>query len=429
MSLVFPPSKVGGCFQKDPELWPPLGLGYIAAVLQKEGYTVDIIDSTILTKKEYETKIENLSADMVGISASFGQLEATRRLARDLESRSIPVVVGGPGPSSVDASFFLDACTCVVFGEGEETVVEVVHNIEDGHPLTVKGTATSVEGNVVHHGQRPCIKDLDRLPFPARELYPATAYLNQWKKAFPHAVTSAISSRGCPFHCIFCSKSVFGKKFRGRSAENLGEEMRLIEEMGFDRIWFTDDLFIYNKKRVRQICETIKKEKIDLEWACQARIELVDEELLSLMKDSGLICIAFGVESGSQRVVDWFKKGFSISQCKKVFTLCHTLDIAVHAYFIVGAPVETEEDVRKTKKLINEINPAYAVFSVLTPYPGTPLYDLYTPSSCDFDEFNDAQRSVIAGQERAEEVRKEMEEFYFGFKREIGEEPLLLGEI
>ncbi len=427
VSLIFPPSKVGGCFQNDRELWPPLGILYLAAVLQRGGHTVDVIDSTILTEKEYNTRIDTLRADVVGISASFGQMEAAKNVARTMEARGIPVVVGGPGPSSVDVSYFLDECTCVVIGEGEKSVLDFINRLETGAPLTVPGTATMVNGHYVYHGQRDTL-DVDALPFPARECIPLTDYMNHWNRNFPKSVTSVISSRGCPFHCIFCSKSVFGKKFRARSAENVVEELQIIEEIGFDRVWFVDDLFVYDKKRVKKICETIKKEKIDLEWACQARVELVDRDLLADMKKAGLICVAFGVESGSQRIIDWFKKGFSVSQLKTVFRLCHDADIATHAYFIVGTPVETFSDIEKTKTLMKVINPSYAVFSVLTPYPGTPLYQKY-PVSVDFDTFNDAQKSVISGQENAHKIREEMETFFFAFKEEIGESPLLLGEI
>lgn len=423
VSLIFPPSKVGGCFQNDPELWPPLGLLYLAAVLQQEGHTVEVIDSTILSEKEYNIKIDGIHADVVGISASFGQIEAVKRIAHTVKARGIPVVVGGPGPSSMDAAHV--ECTCVVKGEGEKAIVDIMNRLEAGAPLSVPG-ATTINGQVVHHGEPTY--NVDTLPFPARDLLPITDYVTHWNRHFPHAVTSVISSRGCPFHCIFCSKSIFGKKFRARSAENIVEELRIIQEIGFDRVWFVDDLFVYDKKRVKKFCETIKKEKIDIEWACQTRVELVDRNVLTMMKKAGLICVAFGVESGSQRIIDWFKKGFSLTQLKTAFHLCHDAGIATHAYFIVGTPGETSSDIEKTKKLITVINPSYAVFSVLTPYPGTLLYKKY-PVSVDFDAFNDAQKSFIPGQENAHIIRKEMEEFYVAFKEDIGEKPLLLGEI
>lgn len=419
---------MGGCFRGDPELWPPLGVLYLAAVLEKEGHTVDVIDSTILTRAQYETRINSIHADMVGISASFGQIEATLNLAKMMKECCIPVVVGGPGPSSMGPELFLTWCDYVVKGEGEETFSDIALHIEAGEMPPVKGSYTQVNGSPVSPGTRPPIKNIDAVPFPAREKVTITDYVKHWKSTYPKAVTSILSSRGCPFHCIFCSKSVFGTKFRARSADNLAQELQVIQELGFDRVWFVDDLFVYNRKRVKEICETIRREKIDIEWACQARVELMDRELLSLMKSSGLVCIAFGVESGSQRLVDWYNKGFTLDQCRAVFSMCHHMKIAAHAYFIVGAPVETPDDIEQTKGFIREINPAYAIFSVLTPYPGTPLYSQYNPSG-DLDELDDARKSAIAGQEHAEKKREEMEEFYAAFKAERGEKPLLLGEI
>jgi anaerobic magnesium-protoporphyrin IX monomethyl ester cyclase len=427
VSLVFPPSRVGGCFGKDPELWPPLGILYLAAVLEKKGHTVEVIDSTILTRSQYETRINSINGDMVGISASFGQIKSAIALAGMMKRRGIPVVVGGPGPTSMDAGVFL-TCDYVVHGEGEETLAAIARHVEAGEMPPVKGSFTQVKGRALFHGERSLIDNIDSIPFPAREKLPITDYLAHWRSTYSKTVTSLLSSRGCPFHCIFCSKSVFGRKFRARSADNVVEELEIIRETGFDRVWFVDDLFVYDKKRVKRICEAIRKERIDLEWACQARVELVDKELLSLMKSSGLICIAFGVESGSQRIIDWYNKGFTLAQCKTVFSLCRDMDIATHAYFIVGAPVETSQDIEQTKAFIREINPTYALFSVLTPYPGTPLYEQYTPSG-DFDEFDDAKKSVITGQEHAEKTREEMENFYTEFKAERGEKPLLLGEI
>ncbi|MGC1122322.1 MAG: radical SAM protein [Candidatus Methanofastidiosia archaeon] len=428
VSLVFPPSRVGGCFGKDPELWPPLGILYLAAVLEKEGHTVEVVDSTILTNPQYETRINSINGDMVGISASFGQIESALDLAAMMKSREVPVVVGGPGPSSMDVGLFLNQCDYVVHGEGEETFAAIAWHMEAGEMPPVKGSFTRVKGRAMFHGERPLIKNIDSIPFPAREKLPVTDYLDHWRSTYSKTVTSILSSRGCPFHCIFCSKSVFGRKLRARSADNLLEELEIIRETGFDRVWFVDDLFVYDKKRVKKICDAIKKERIDLEWACQARVELVDKELLSLMKSSGLVCIAFGVESGSQRIIDWYNKGFTLAQCRAVFSMCRDMNIATHAYFIVGAPVEISQDIEQTKAFIREINPTYALFSVLTPYPGTPLYRRYTPSS-DFDEFDDARKSVITGQEHAEKTREEMENFYTAFKADIGETPLLLGEI
>ncbi|MBU7014903.1 MAG: cobalamin B12-binding domain-containing protein [Theionarchaea archaeon] len=426
--LVFPPSRVGGCFRGDPELWPPLGILYLAAVLEREGHTVEVIDSTILTESQYEARVTSINADMVGISASFGQIKSALSLAEKMKDRRIPVVVGGPGPSSMDPGLFLKRCTYVVQGEGEETFIDIARHIEAGEMPPVPGSFTYVEGRTVCPGERPLITDVDGVPFPAREKLPIARYLDHWRSTYPKTVTSVLSSRGCPFHCSFCSKTVFGRKFRARSAKNLTDELLIIEEMGFDRVWFVDDLFVHDRKRVREICRTIKKERIDLEWACQARVESVNSELLSLMKSSGLICIAFGVESGSKKIIDWYNKGFTLAQCRTVFSLCHHMNVATHAYFIVGAPVETSHDIELTKAFIKEINPTYALFSVLTPYPGTPVYSQYAPSS-DLDELDDAKKSVIVGQEHAEKKREEMEEFYAAFKAGIGEKPLLLGEI
>jgi radical SAM superfamily enzyme YgiQ (UPF0313 family) len=218
------------------------------------------------------------------------------------------------------------------------------------------------------------IQDLDGIPFPARHLLPNPLYryaLWPGKK-----VTTMITSRGCPYRCIFCDKSIFGSKWRARSAKNVLDEMeQIVKDLKIRSIIIYDDLFTLDKHRVQEICEGILARGLRFEWKCEGRVDRVDEEMLRWMKKAGCSLIAYGVESGNEIGLDFLRKGITLPQIRRAFELTRKAEIRPMAYFILGIPVETFEQGLRTIELAKELNPDYAQFSILSPYRGTKLYE------------------------------------------------------
>ena len=354
---------------------PPLGIAYIAAVLEKEGrHDVSVLDAFAegLDVGSTEERIRRFSPDAVGITGMTPVIDNAFRVARAAKKYTPHVVMGGPHVSVVGNRIF-EQCPDIDYaiqGEGERSLPRLLDALASGGDLRgVGGLITRDFANP----PAPFVDALDDLPFPARHLLPNDRYryiLSGGK------VTTMFTSRGCPYQCVFCDKAVFGSRWRSRSASNVVDEMEhASREFGIGSIIFYDDLFTVSKERVVAICRGILDRGLTIEWKCEGRVNIVDEETLGWMKKAGCTMIAYGVESGNQKGLDYLNKGTKIEQIRKAFALTRKTGIKPMAYFILGIPVETYEDELNTIAFAKEIKPAYAQFSVLSPTPGTKLYD------------------------------------------------------
>ncbi len=357
---------------------PPLGLGYLAAVLRKDGFKVQIIDDLVekLSLERILRKIKD--SQIVGITSTTATFNAALRYAQYIKEKiGSFIILGGVHvtfrPFDALKHNFVDA-VCV--GEGEETIVEVARSVDGGEGLDgIRGVIFREGERIVRNEPRGFIENLDSLPFPAFDLMPLEKYtlLGQKLEQFP-----MITSRGCPFACRYCSSSqFFGRKFRARSAENVVDEMEwLIEEFGAKQIAFGDDTFTLNKKRVIEICNEIKRRGLDVEWSCSSRVDTISYELLKKMSEAGCRVIYYGVESANEEILNkYYKKRINFEDVKKAVEFAKKVGIEVVCSFIIGAPSETREDIKRTLRLAIKLGPDYAQFSILTPYPGTEIYN------------------------------------------------------
>ena len=373
MRILFiqpPPRQI----QKEDIVVPPLGIAYLASVLERKGHKVSIIDGFAegLDYNSLEVRIMEHSPDIVGITGMTPVIDNAFRAVRAARKHTEYIVMGGPHVSMVRKKIFDQApdLDFAIQGEGESSIETLVEKIESNADISlVPGLITRDFEN-----QPACyIGNLDSLPFPARHLLPNERYKYILSKG---KVTTIFSSRGCPYHCIFCDKTVFGSKWRARSAGNVLEEIELVvRDYGIRSIVFYDDLFTVKKDRVIEICKGIIDRNFGIEWKAEGRVNIVEEETLRWMKKAGCSMIAYGVESGNQKGLDYLNKGTKIEQIRRAFELTRKAGIKPMGYFVLGIPVETYEEEIRTIMFAKEIKAAYAQFSVLSPTPGTKLYD------------------------------------------------------
>lgn len=367
---------------------PPIGLGNLASCLETRGHKIKIIDSVILGYKleDIHREIKKTDPDVVGVTSTTRHIYdaiSIVKLAKEYNPNCL-TVLGGPHPT-VMAKELLEEnnhVDVVVRGEGEITFTELLSKNRQGWK-EVKGITFRSNGKIIHNDDRPFIEDLDSLPFPAYHLLPMNKYKVMMElsdiDAFgkPRQQYGAISTcRGCPYDCVFCSsKTLWGRRWRARSPENIVEELRLLREKYNMRIIdFMDDTFTIKKERTKAICRKIKEEKLDISWICSSRVDLFNREIANVLKQAGCKIVFFGLESGVQKTLDFLCKGFTIEQSKKAVQIAKDIGLGVTSGFIIGVPGETKEMINKTITYAKNLNLTTAAFSVLTPFPGTQIY-------------------------------------------------------
>ncbi len=357
----------------------PLGIAYVAAVLLEAGHRVRIIDGIAeeSTLRGIARKAQHY--DFVGMSTCTAFAKRGYDAAKALkEAGDVPVIFGGPHATALPLEVIADKnVDFAIVGEGEYTISELITNLEKKKPIEkIKGLYYKKGKEARFTGERPFLKDIDRIPMPARHLLPMHLYTGSEARSRRLPSHSIITSRGCPFNCTFCDKHIFGRSFRAHSPKRVLSEMELLVEKYRARdigIW--DDNFTVDKKRVLKICEMIKERNWDLTFSCEARVDCVDPDVLRALKSAGCEYIAYGVESGSQRVLDSIRKQFTKERVRETFKITHRIGIGIRGYFIVGLPGETKQDILQTIQFAKELNPTIATFTFFTPWPGTDAYN------------------------------------------------------
>ena len=296
-------------------------------------------------------------------------------------SKTVNIIVGGPHPTIMPKETLKDntEIDVAVLGEGEIIVIELVDAIRENKNLShVNGIAFRDKDHIILTDQREYIKDLDEIPFPAWHLLPMQRYrpTASYYRQLPSYLM--ITSRGCAFKCAYCSQ-IFGKTFRYHSSQRIMSEMEiLISRYNAKEIIFRDDTFTLNNTRIEILCRDIMASGLHkrVKWSCATRVDCVNEKLLKLMKRAGCWGIHFGVESGSQRLLDKIHKGIRIEQIKDAFRWSHEAGIETRAYFMLGLPGETRVDSFRTIDFAKELNPDWVQFTLTTPYPGTELFSI-----------------------------------------------------
>lgn len=353
--------------------FPPLGLGYLASSLKSCGYEPQLLDCTFLDREEAWRKARESKADVVGIYSMVSMLEDSLTFARLMRDRCDLLVAGGPLPSCSPATFLHDF-DLVVVGEGEQTIQEIVEAYEAGLDFSsINGLEYRNQGVTVQTPKRELQPDLDKIPFPARELFQNQKYIDHGKRRFGHSATTVLTTRGCPFSCEFCSNAVFGATYRERSPGNVLSEVEEALALGYDRIHFADDVFTLNRKRLLQICEEIRVRRMEFKWECLARVDSIDEATTNAMKKAGCDRIFFGIESGDESILKLMNKKILLDQARRAVEAARGAGLKTGAFFILCYPGETDETVLKTIRFAASLPLDYLSFTMPYPLPGTRL--------------------------------------------------------
>lgn len=399
ISLIVPPNTI----PKDSirRLAAPLGMLYLAANLEKEGHDVDVFDCTCegyynttvngdyitygSSDEEIKDYVRRVKPDVVGINCLFlgreYQAFKTARLVKEVDE-NIKVVFGGVHPSTYPERMlsqpFIDF---VILREGEFRIVNLVNSLEEGKNPDVEGICFKDNGKITISPATTRIENLDEIPFPARHLVDFEKYI---KISVPYApfskkkrVAQLLTSRGCPFHCNFCSTQVYWGGFRTRSVDNIMEEIdELVTKYKIEEIQFLDDNMTVDKNRAKELFKRMRK--YDLSWCTPHGLAIItlDEEMIRLMAESGAYQISIGVESGSQEVLDnIIHKNLKLSMVKPVVDAAHNHGISVHGLFVVGLPGETREQIMQTFDFPKKIGFESVSFFTATPLPGSDLWE------------------------------------------------------
>lgn len=363
-------------------LMPPLGIMGIAAFLDARGIDTEIIDcyGTHLTGKELADEIIRRGPDGVGFSCTTSSFLEGYRIAELLKEMrpDLPIVFGGAHACSVGSSLLdsFPAIDYLVLGEGEQTLFELAAaGFRNGE--AVPGVAFRRDGQAALSAPRSLIANLDDLPFPAyRRLPDFPRRYNLPLFSYPTAPnTSIISSRGCPYNCSYCDRSVFSRGFRFNSPDYITDHMSMLHrDFGIRHVFFYDDLFTFDRKRVAEFCELKERKRIPVTYNCIARLEHVDDELLGLLKRSGCWQVNFGIESGDPEVLKKHRKFYDLDEVQRKLGMVRKAGMRVKGLFMIGLPGETEETIRRTIDYALQLPLDEVNVTKFTPFPGAPIY-------------------------------------------------------
>ncbi len=386
--LIVPPNSQEeryGKFSQIGTLYPPLGLAYVAAVAESEA-EVRVLDSEAMNYSyaDIERLTKQFNPDIVGMQCYCTTITRCYKVAELIKKLNpmVKIILGG-------AQITLEKQETMknknidfgIYGEGEfvfrDLLKELKKSEKNQNFKKINGLIWRNKSKLIINPKQELIKDLDKLPLPARHLFPMEKYHSSANLRGKHTL-NLMTSRGCPFNCAYCAGSlIFGKTHRYHGTDRVIEELlELRDKYHADSIQFFDETLTANRARVIELCNKMIEKKLNIEWSCFTRVNLVDLELLKKMKAAGCYLIFFGYESGNQRLLNLIRKGITLEQSRKATKWCNEAGIETWGSFMIDLPTETKEESEETINFALEINPTFVQFPITTPFPGTDLYQL-----------------------------------------------------
>jgi len=390
--LLINPSQKNVYGTPMPQAYPPLGLLYIGAVLEKEGHTLKLIDmdNEVTEENDFNKQLLKFNPDVVCFTATTPTINNVKLIAKEVKQNlNIPIIIGGIhatiAPEDCLKSEHIDFA---IKGEGELTISQLLKVLKNKKFEEVDGLWYKENGKIKGNKDRDLIHDLDSLPFPARHLLKnPNAYVPP--DALHKPVASIMTTRGCAGRCTYCcTKQIYGLSLRTRSVTNILDEIdHCIKEYGIKEIHILDDNFVYNKKRVLEFCDEVKKRyyKIHFEFANGLRADNTDIEVFKALRGIGVVNVGFGVESGNQQILDNIKKGIKKERVVKAFKEAKDAGFQTWGFFMFGLPGETKKTMQDTIDFAKELDPDFAKFLILKPFPGSEVYNDLKSQNLIFD--------------------------------------------
>jgi len=387
--LINPPYTTEDRYGKDlgrfGPLNEPLGLAYLAANLEQGGHEVSISDAPALdlTSMGICRLVEEKAYDLIGVTMLTPMYIRSIEVVKAIKHAfpGITIVVGGPHPTILPRETLIEnkEIDFAVIGEGEVILLNLVDALEKGgNTDDIPGVAYRKDDTVGINQPPEMITNLDDLPIPARHLLPMDAYhMTKSRSQSEHSFTVSVA-RGCPFNCAFCCR-IFGRRIRHHSVERIIEEIDiLVDNYGAREINLEADTLTINKHFITSLCDGIIHSGLskNISWTCESRIDTINEDVLKKMKEAGCWQISYGVETGSQRLLDLIHKDISLEQIERSFALTKRIGISIRAFFMLGIPTETRQESLKTISFAKKLDARWSQFTICTPFPGTELYDL-----------------------------------------------------
>ncbi|MFH1611662.1 MAG: radical SAM protein [bacterium] len=366
----------------------PLNLAYLAGYLRQGRPDIELAvldcEGLSLPYHQIEQEIKRITPDVVAITAptpAFAQVLEVCEIIKKISPKII-TVLGGPHPTALPKETTAEKNIDIsVLGEGEVTFVDLINALDKKLSLeNIDGIVfKNNNGDIIQTQQRELIKDLDVLPFPARDLFPMQIYFPPpTKKMSNRKAGNMITSRGCCYQCTYCMASfMWQRKVRYRSIENVVDEIEeCLNKYGIGEFNFHDELFTINKKRTIEFCQEINKRNLDIVWVCMCRVDYLDMETLQAMRNAGCKKIMFGFESGSQMILDKMKKRVALEKAEEAVSLVHRVGIKSAGNFMFGNIGETEKTIKQSIALAKKLNTDTMAFFIASPYHGTEFYEI-----------------------------------------------------
>lgn len=364
--------------------YPPLGILYISAHLEKHGFHNEVYDATFSSFENLCAHLLANAPDLVGIYTNLMTKINVLKIIRFIKStpqlKHSQVVLGGPEVRNHLQNFLLHGADIIVVGEGEESMLEVATHLNTANSKdewnNVQGIAfLDSTGKLIQTNPRNLLRNIDELPFPNRKKINLQKYFDAWKSKHPQSAISVSTMRGCPYTCNWCSRAVYGQSYRRRSPKLVVDEMEFIQKnYQVDTIWFVDDVFTVSHKWLEEFKDEVVKRKLNFPFECITRADRLNEEVLQLLKQSGCFRVWIGAESGSQKVIDAMDRRVTVEQVRTMIQLAKKFQIQTGTFIMLGYPGETEADIEETIHHLKVADPDLYTITVAYPIKGTPLY-------------------------------------------------------
>jgi len=382
--------------------YPPLGILYISAFLEENGVPHEVFDTTFSSKKDFENHLLKIIPDCIGIYVNLmtklNVLEIIKFVKSQKELIHTKVILGGPDIRYNYEHFLNHGADYLVIGEGEESFYELIKTLDTNKRqslMDIPGIGfKDIDGNPKLTGDRILVKNIDELPLPNRKKIDIAAYQSVWKKHHGSDAISVSTMRGCPYTCRWCSRAVYGLSYRRRSPVKVIDELENIQtDYHPDTLWFVDDVFTISHKWMNEFTNELKRRNLKINYECITRSDRMNEEVISMLKDSGCFRVWIGAESGSQKIIDAMDRRVDVEQVREIIKLARKHGIETGTFIMLGYPGETEKDIEETIKHLKASNPDYFTITIAYPIKGTEFYqEVEATQTKQFDWTNNTDR-------------------------------------